>query len=154
MPKHRKPQKKPIDQYHYKEASRTNNPLCGLATPETDRVTDTASLIIPDVTDSLIQEMVSKIVKHFNPDKVILFGSRAWGKPTGESDVDILVVMDVDGSPIRKASEISRIARPRFLPIDIVVRTPDEIEHRKGIGDPFIKRIMNQGKVLYAGDAT
>jgi len=149
MPKHRKPQKKPIDQYHYKEASRTNNPPGGLATPETDRVTDTVSLIIPDVTDALIREMVSKIVKHFHPDKVILFGSRAWGKPTGESDVDILVVMDVDGSPIRKASGISRIVIPRFLPKDIVVRTPDEIEHRMGIGDPFIKRIMNHGKVLY-----
>ncbi len=112
-------------------------------------MTDTARLTIPEVTDALLSEMVSKIVKHFHPDKVILFGSRAWGEPTKESDLDILVVMDVDGSPIRKASEISRIARPRFLPMDIIVRTPDEIEHRIGIGDPFIKRIMNHGKVLY-----
>ena len=112
-------------------------------------MTDTARLTVPEVTDALLREMVSKIVKHFHLDKVILFGSRAWGKPTGESDVDILVVMDVNGSPIRKAAEISRIARPRFLPMDIIVRTPDEIEHRKGIGDPFIKRIMNHGKVLY-----
>ena len=149
MPKHRKPEKKPIEQYDHKEASRANNPPVGLVTPETDRVTDTARLIIPDVTDTLISEMVSKIVKHFHPDKVILFGSRAWGEPTRESDLDLLVVMDVDGSPIRKASEISRIARPRFLPMDIIVRTSDEIEHRIGIGDPFIKRIMNRGKVLY-----
>ncbi len=112
-------------------------------------MTDSARLIIPDVTDALISEMVSKIVKHFHPDKVILFGSRAWGVPTKESDLDLLVVMDIDGSPIRKAAEISRIARPRFLPMDIIVRTSDEIEHRIGIGDPFIKRIMNHGKVLY-----
>ena len=112
-------------------------------------MTDTARLIIHEVTDALLGEIVSKIVEHFHPDKVILFGSRAWGAPTGASDLDILVVMDVDGSPIRKAAEISRIARPRFLPMDIIVRTPDEIEHRKGIGDPFIKRIMNHGKVLY-----
>ena len=112
-------------------------------------MTDTARLIVPDVTDTLLSEMVSKIVKHFHPDKVILFGSRAWGAPTGESDVDIMVVIDVDGSPIRKAAEISRIARPRFLPLDIIVRTPGEIEHRIKIGDPFIKRIMNRGKVLY-----
>ena len=112
-------------------------------------MTDAARLTIPDVTDALLSEMVSKIVKHFHPDKVILFGSRAWGAPTRESDLDILVVMDVDGSPIRKASEISSIARPRFLPMDIIVRTPDEIAHRIEIGDPFIKMIMNHGKVLY-----
>ena len=112
-------------------------------------MTDTARLTIPEVTDALLSELVSKIVKHFHPDKVILFGSRAWGAPTSESDLDILVVMDIDGSPIRKAAEISMIARPRFLPMDIIVRTPDEIEHRIGIGDPFIKRIMNMGKVLY-----
>jgi predicted nucleotidyltransferase len=112
-------------------------------------VTDASRLIIHEVTDALLSDIVSKIVEHFHPKKIILFGLRAWGEPTEESDLDLLVVMDVDGSPIRKASEISRIARPRFLPMDIVVRTPDEIEHRKGIGDPFIKRIMNQGKVLY-----
>ena len=112
-------------------------------------MTATARLIVPDVTDTLLSDIVSKIVKHFHPEKIILFGSRAWGEPTEESDLDILVVMDVDGSPIRKASEISRIARPRFLPMDIIVRTPDEIEHRIRMGDPFIKRIMNKGKVLY-----
>jgi hypothetical protein len=57
--------------------------------------------------------------------------------------------MDVDGSPIRKAADISRIARPRLLPMDIIVRTPDEIEHRIKIGDPFIKKIVNREKVLY-----
>jgi len=112
-------------------------------------VTDTARLIVPDITDALLLEMVSKIVKHFHPDKVILFGSRAWGAPTKESDLDLLVVMDIDGSPVRKAAEISRISRPRFLPMDIIVRTSDEIERRIRIGDPFIKRIMNKGKVLY-----
>ena len=112
-------------------------------------MTDTARLIIPDVTDTLLSEIVSKIVKHFHPDKVILFGSRAWGEPAEESDLDILVVMDVDGSPIRKAAEISRIARPGFLPMDIIVRTSDEIERRIRIGDPFIRRIIDKGKVLY-----
>ena len=112
-------------------------------------MTYTARLIVPVVTDALLSEIVSKIVKHFHPEKIILFGSRAWGDPTKESDMDILVVMDVDGSPIRKASEISRIARPKFLPMDIIVRTPGEIKHRIEIGDPFVKRIMSKGKVLY-----
>ncbi|HIE31891.1 MAG TPA: nucleotidyltransferase domain-containing protein [Methanosarcinales archaeon] len=92
---------------------------------------------------------VDGIERYFHPDKIILFGSRAWGELTIESDLDILVVMDVDGSPIRKAADISRIARPRLLPMDIIVRTHDEIEYRIKIGDPFIKKIVNQGKVLY-----
>ncbi|RZN35861.1 MAG: hypothetical protein EF813_08315 [Methanosarcinales archaeon] len=70
-------------------------------------------------------------------------------QPTREGDPDILVVMDVDGSPIRKAAEISRIARPIFLLMDIIVRTSDEMEHRIRMGDPFIKRIMNQKMVRY-----
>ena len=112
-------------------------------------MTAAARLTVPDVTSNLLSEMVSKIVKHFHPDKVILFGSRVWGKPTAESDVDILVIMDLEGSPIRKAAEISMIARPKFLPMDIIVRTPDEIERRIRIGDPFIRRIMDKGEVLY-----
>ncbi len=51
-------------------------------------------------------------------------------------------MMDVDGSPIRNAADISRIARPGLLPLDIIVRTPDEIEHRIEIGDPFIRKIV------------
>jgi len=112
-------------------------------------VADVARPTVPDVIDALLREIVSKIAEHFHPDKVILFGSRAWGEPTKESDLDILVVMDIDGSPIRKAAEISRIARPRFLPIYIIVRTSDEIERRIKIGDPFIRRIIDKGKVLY-----
>ncbi len=54
-------------------------------------MTDAARPIIPDVTDTLLSEMVAKIVKHFHPEKIILFGSRAWGEPTRESDLDILV---------------------------------------------------------------
>ena len=60
-------------------------------------MTHPTRLTIPDVTDTLLREMVSKIVKHFHPDKIILFGSRAWGEPTRESDLDLLVVMNIDG---------------------------------------------------------
>ena len=87
-------------------------------------------------------------MKHFHPDKIIFFGSRAWGQ-TRASYLDILVVMDVDGSPVRKAADISGIARPRLRSMDLIVRTPGEIEHRIKIGDPFIKKIVNRGKVLY-----
>jgi len=139
-------EKKTMCQYNQKEASHTNNPPIGLVTPETGRVTDIARLII---ADALLLEMVSKIAKHFHPEKIIHFSSRTWGALTRASDDDILVLMHIEGSSIRKASEISRIARPGFLPMDVIVRTSDEIKQSIRIGDPFIKRIMKRGQVLY-----
>ena len=60
---------------------------------EDAKVTHPTRLTVPDVTDTLLREMVSKIVKHFHPDKIILFGSRTWGALTRANDVDILVVI-------------------------------------------------------------
>ena len=109
-------------------------------------MTDTPRPIVPDVTDALLSDMPSKIVKHFHPDKVILFGSRTWGEPTRERDLDLLVIME---SIARPSAKQPRFARPGFLPMDIIVRASDEIEYRIEIGDPFIRRVMNSGKVLY-----
>lgn len=92
---------------------------------------------------------MTKIVNHFHPEKIILFGSHVWGDPTNYSDVDILVIMDVEGSSFQKEAEISKIARPKLLPMNIIVRTPEQIRYRIKIGDPFINRILNEGEVLY-----
>lgn len=100
-------------------------------------------------TEDVLSRIATKIAENFQPEKIILFGSHAWGNPTTESDVDILVIMDVEGSPIRKEAEISKIARPKFVPMDIIVRTPEQIQYRLKIGDPFIRRIMKEGEVLY-----
>lgn len=101
------------------------------------------------LTEEVLSRITAKIVGNFQPEKVILFGSHAWGDPRTYSDVDILVVMDVEGSLIRKEAEISKTARPKYVPMDIIVRTPEQIQHRLRIGDPFIHRIMKEGKVLY-----
>jgi len=101
------------------------------------------------LTEEVLSRITAKIVGNFQPEKVILFGSHAWGNPRTYSDVDILVVMDVEGSLIRKEAEISKTARPKYVPMDIIVRTPEQIQHRLRIGDPFIHRIMKEGKVLY-----
>lgn len=101
------------------------------------------------LTEEILSQITAKIVGNFQPEKVILFGSHAWGDPPTYSDVDILVVMDVEGSPIRKEAEISATARPKYVPMDIIVRTPEQIQHRLRIGDPFICRIMKEGRVLY-----
>lgn len=104
---------------------------------------------IKSLTKEALSSIVARIVKHFQPEKIILFGSHAWGTPAMYSDVDILVIMDVEGSIIRKEAQISMVARPKLVPMDIIVRTPEQIQYRLKIGDPLIRRIMREGEVLY-----
>ena len=95
-----------------------------------------------------IRELAQRIGQEFNPHRVILFGSYAYGKPTESSDVDLLVVLPFKGSKGRMAVEIMRRLRPR-IPVDIVVRTPEDLETRLLLNDFFLKEITSRGKVLY-----
>lgn len=100
---------------------------------------------------NIIKEMAKFIKERFNPDKVVLFGSYAYGKPSYDSDVDLLVIMD---TPLKfyKQSAIIRLAiDEKFgisFPMDIVVRNQNEIEKRLKEGDFFIKEILEKGIVL------
>ena len=98
----------------------------------------------------VIQALVNHIVQNFNPEKVILFGSYAYGKPNKWSDVDVLVVMDTppDGE-VSTAMTISNSLPPHWFSIEIVVRSQATIERRIPLGDWFLKEIMRHGKVLY-----
>ena len=99
-----------------------------------------------------IKAVAERIGRDFRPRKVILFGSYACGKPTEDSDVDLLVIMPLRGDPVYKSVEIALKARPGF-PMDILVRTPAEVRQRLAWNDSFIRDIMEKGKVLYAADA-
>ena len=102
------------------------------------------------VTRKQINAVVRKIVDEFNPEKVILFGSYAYGKPNVDSDVDMLVVMESDERPSQRASRVvGAILDVKTFPMDILVRTPQEIEHRLAIGDFFIEEIVGMGKTLH-----
>ena len=101
-------------------------------------------------TETALDQMVQNIVESFDPDKIILFGSYAWGAPQQDSDIDLLVVIDSDLRPAKRSAEISLACRPPGLAVDLLVKTPTEIDHRLDIGDPFIRRILEQGKILYA----
>jgi len=89
-----------------------------------------------------------RIAKQFNPQKIILFGSYAYGVPTEDSDVDILVIMPFQGRNPEKATEIWMATKPKF-PIDIMVRKPAEIKKRLRQGDFFLQEITERGKILY-----
>jgi predicted nucleotidyltransferase len=95
-----------------------------------------------------IQRIVQQIVERFDPQKVILFGSYASGKPTKDSDVDLLVVMDTDEEPIHAAARIAGAIDHPFA-LDVLVFKPSTLKasfERKG---SFATEVMTKGKVLY-----
>ncbi len=97
---------------------------------------------------SHIQRLSERIVGLFKPEKVILFGSQAYGMPTSSSDIDLLVVMPYTGSPLQKAASILSELQV-WMPIDLIVRSAADIEKRLSVGDRFTKEILERGTVLY-----
>jgi predicted nucleotidyltransferase len=98
-----------------------------------------------------IEEIVKKIVTEYSPQKVILFGSYAYGHPDEESDLDLLVIKDTDKRPIERWMDIKRILRDRnrIISVTPVVYTPKELQERLALGDFFIQEVLEKGKVLY-----
>ncbi len=101
------------------------------------------------VTRGQIEAVVRKIVDEFNPEKIILFGSYAYGKPSIDSDVDLLVVMESDEHPVRRATRIVSNLLDFPFPMDVLARTPQEIVRRLNVEDYFFREIIQQGQVLY-----
>jgi predicted nucleotidyltransferase len=102
------------------------------------------------VPRAAIRQYVRQVVEKFHPDRVILFGSHAYGKPDEESDVDLLVVM-----PTRdELSQAVRIdlAVPAPFSLDLIVRTPDNLAKRLGWNDWFLREVVEKGIVLHDAD--
>jgi predicted nucleotidyltransferase len=100
-----------------------------------------------------IRRVCDQIAREFRPRKIILFGSYAYGRPTPDSDVDLLVIMPVKGRPTDQAIAISRRLEHKF-PIDLLVRTPREIRQRLAWNDFFLREVTERGEVMYeAADA-
>jgi uncharacterized protein len=100
-----------------------------------------------DVPMRIIRRFARQVAERFHPDKIILFGSYAYGTPHADSDVDILVVMPARNQ-LDMAVKISIAIDPPF-PLDIVVRTPKNMKWRLEEGDSFLREITSKGKVLY-----
>ena len=100
-------------------------------------------------TDVQIQKMVERIVAQFRPEKVILFGSQARGDAGPESDVELLVVMPVQGSKRAKRVEIGVALHDIQISKDILVTTPEEFEWRKEIAGTIERPAMREGRILY-----
>jgi len=100
------------------------------------------------VTRRQIKAYAAEIAREFRPRRIILFGSYAYGKPTRDSDVDLLVIMPHEGRGVQTAIQIRRRA-PAPFPMDLLVRSPRKIRQRLAWGDCFIQEIIEKGKVLY-----
>jgi predicted nucleotidyltransferase len=100
------------------------------------------------VTMRQIEDVSRRIAQQFHPQRILLFGSYAWGSPSPDSDVDLLVILPFEGKPVAKSVEMRLKVRPPF-PVDLLVRTPEKVQERLALGDPFIRSILEEGKVLY-----
>ncbi|HBB36826.1 MAG: polymerase beta subunit protein [Candidatus Moranbacteria bacterium GW2011_GWC1_45_18] len=100
--------------------------------------------------EAKIPEIKEKIVKAINPEKIILFGSYAWGKPTDDSDVDLFIIKESKERRIDRARRVREAISDSRVPVDILVYTPEEI--KKSINESrnlFVEDIACNGKVLY-----
>ena len=97
---------------------------------------------------SLSEDVCRRIAEEFKPEKIILFGSHAYGHPTPESDLDLLVIMRYEDDYFLQAAKISQ-RLGLVTPMDLLVRTPEEFQYRLDIGDRFMLEIVERGKVMY-----
>lgn len=104
------------------------------------------------VTPGLLREIAQKVVKAFRPKNIILFGSYAYGKPTADSDLDLLIVMKSRDRPAERIRKVSDLFDPRPLPMDFIVLTPDEVRQRLSGFDPFLEEVLKKGQLLYGSE--
>lgn len=95
-----------------------------------------------------IRQVSDEIARRFQPERIILFGSYAYGTPTEDSDVDFLVVMPFEERAVKKAIEIRLAVRAKF-PMDLIPITPQRLQHRLDNDVSFLLEIVEKGKVLY-----
>lgn len=98
-----------------------------------------------------IKTLSERIAQEFRPVRIVLFGSYASGEPNEGSDIDLLVVLRFEGKAAYKASEIRNRIRADF-PLDLIVRTPEQVEDRLKNNDWFMRDIFEKGRTLYEVD--
>jgi len=102
------------------------------------------------VSKELLDEITRRLVEEFQPEKIILFGSHAWGEPNDDSDVDLYVIVkESDLPPAKRSMRAYRSLRGVRFPKDILVRTRAEVDRYKDVRASLEHRVLERGKVLY-----
>lgn len=99
----------------------------------------------------VIADVLAAILARYKPEKVILFGSYAYGEPREDSDIDLLIIKNTDKRPIDRWVEVKRLLRDRsrMLAVSPLVYTEEEIEERLAVGDFFVEEVLDKGQILY-----
>ena len=105
------------------------------------------------IPEGVIRSLARLIADQFHPQRIILFGSYAYGNPRPESDVDLLVIMDAPCGETQQALAIRRYLNVLFG-LDLLVYTPQRLSQRVEWGDSFLKEITEKGVVLYESPDT
>jgi predicted nucleotidyltransferase len=101
---------------------------------------------------NIIKEVVKVLVEKYFPEKIILFGSYAYGNPTEDSDIDLLIIKETDKKRrVDRFVEVQNLiySRKSKIPVSPLVLTKEELQERLSIGDDFINEIVRNGQVLY-----
>jgi predicted nucleotidyltransferase len=108
------------------------------------------TFIDPEAQKS-ITDIVEQIIADYQPEKIILFGSYAYGQPRPDSDIDLLIVKTTSERPIDRRLTVRRMvySPQRRIPFSPLVLTPSEIDERLESGDDFLEEIFQRGKKLY-----
>ena len=101
-----------------------------------------------------LKDISRRLIKEYDPDKIILFGSRVEGKDNEGSDIDLVIVKETEKRPLDRRIEVETLLSDRAVPIDIVVYTPDEMRNLYFMGSPFVEEIVEKGRLLYMRKAT
>ena len=100
----------------------------------------------------VIRQVVDRLKSDYQPDRIVLFGSWAYGEPSPESDVDLLIIKKTDQPFHRRWAEVYQLVSPLVKGLDFspFVMTPKEILARQRARDPFLEEVLTRGKTLYA----
>ncbi len=106
---------------------------------------------LPKHSAVAINDIVEVLKEKYKPEKIILFGSYAYGNPTKDSDIDLLIVKETEKRRVDRFVEVKRIIyNPKLkIPVSPLVYTPKELKERLGMGDDFVKEIITKGEMIY-----
>ena len=108
---------------------------------------------IHEVTSDILQEIVRRITTAVQPEKIILFGSYAYGLPKKDSDLDLLIIKKTKLPRHKRSLPVYNALRGLIIPKDIIVYTPEEVKEWEGVPQSFIASIIQRGRVLYEKQA-
>jgi len=99
----------------------------------------------------ILDKIVNRLKQDYNPDQIILFGSYAYGNPTDESDIDLLIIKDTQEPILARWMVVRKLVSGlrKGIAFSPIIVTPSELKIRLGKGDPFFKEILQKGKKLY-----